>query len=942
MAKNNHNSEKGLSAWDEDDTPKKICNKWEITPRTATQSASLRWDQTPLGVLKVGEGFNNVRGDWDDEITENLVKKITIREINMCLPNDGYDIHVFLEEHSIAGDDLFIKPEEDVFFGAIYESNDLEEVEALKLLLQIKNGNKKALKQIKHCNKNMLLEKAIMMVLSLNMKIEEKRRFLKLVYLILRDIEIETLPYIKELLYIIGSWIDNTILRSQSLEALEPIFARGKDYMLEVIEDDLRQANTSIREAVAQIIAAMWLFYGIAELKDFLEALTVSQFYEVKCTFCQVIIKICVLQGKAVLENLQFLCDCLITIIRDNNRYLKADAGNAASMLLSTIHPYRGPETTTLFDTMLYEIKSTYPIPSVMKAMAYLCEENKEFAEQLFDILKRRKKFDGDTVKILDRICSNIEGAMSYFNMHINALMHSKTNKNVLVNLCTKMCKENADMLLPYFAEQELMGIVAIVYTRIVLEFEDVERYYDSLRNAVKCDCQEVVDNFDKLFQVYSVKECYLNRELPLADNQHTESKKQSSYDMKNSGLSGNFISTNRKQNLWSRGQEAEGCIDQPNRYPQNQHEQYTQTLESKKVYTKTPIDEEYISGKAMLFYKDCLEYIHTQESKTKGIKILGQIARHLNRNQQTHFGNILLENITETDTNILSCIIEAMVRLYNVIKFKPAQEIIPNLLPVLKVKDDAVLYQTLELVSTICRNSSLECEKRSIREWMRIVYEITDSFGTWNRQLKHRLSEVLSEISKIVGPQEVLNVFMTNVVSEDRNIRSNTCIGISILSKACGGFFVFPALIAEYVTPNLRLQMGILKTISLCTDIEPYINSLMPLIEDALMESDIAYRRYGIAIATKALIKSSEICIHLLNMLWVNVFEASLENEFNEFIKAATEKLGGQIMFRYIAQGILHPATKVRKRYLRLLDIIAEVDSEGIAFCLKSVRRKG
>ena len=66
----------------------------------------------------------------------------------------------------------------------------------------------------------------------------------------------------------------------------------------------------------------------------------------------------------------------------------------------------------------------------------------------------------------------------------------------------------------------------------------------------------------------------------------------------------------------------------------------------------------------------------------------------------------------------------------------------------------------------------------------MRIIDEITDSFGIWNKSLKLFLGDVLSEITKITGPQENINIFITNLAAEDRNVRNSTCVGIAILAK--------------------------------------------------------------------------------------------------------------------------------------------------------------
>ena len=65
----------------------------------------------------------------------------------------------------------------------------------------------------------------------------------------------------------------------------------------------------------------------------------------------------------------------------------------------------------------------------------------------------------------------------------------------------------------------------------------------------------------------------------------------------------------------------------------------------------------------------------------------------------------------------MLAHTLKALVSIYNAVKFKVGKELVPNLLPILKIKFDLVLTHVLSFLNTICKNVPLEFSKISLHE---------------------------------------------------------------------------------------------------------------------------------------------------------------------------------------------------------------------------------
>merc|ERR1712072_749774 len=94
------------------------------------------------------------------------------------------------------------------------------------------------------------------------------------------------------------------------------------------------------------------------------------------------------------------------------------------------------------------------------------------------------------------------------------------------------------------------------------------------------------------------------------------------------------------------------------------------------------------------------------------------------------------------------------------------------------------------------------------------------------------------------------------------------------------------PAVMNEYRVPEMIVQNGVLKSLSFMFEYigemgKDYIYSVVPLLEDALMDRDLVHRQTA-AFTIQHLslgvagMGCEDALMHLLNYLWPNIFETS------------------------------------------------------------------
>ncbi|KAG5858993.1 hypothetical protein KMI_09g14200 [Encephalitozoon hellem] len=877
-----------MSVWDEDDAvDRRNVSKWEITPRTATQSKRLKWDQTPLGYIRVEDdlwsGTRMSSGSvWDKGALEGEggaeYSEMTLREINMCLPAKGYKRYDL--RHASGGEELNVKDlpeisaEEKDFFMPLLEAKDGDEADVYKGILLIKNGNKKmsmhGFKILKKKDVNAVLEKVLLMAMSLELSDKDKERVIGLLRFLLSDADMSEVKYMKEVLLVVGSYSYFPSLRRMCMPVLALIYRCGFEYSIQAIEECFTSREPYVREVSGNVVGTFICHFDMPRIHGLLSSLARSKSDEARKTCIRCIIGICEFAGGGIASYLEPVLDILSRLVTDRNRFIRMDAANAMSYIFKLISPLKTLQMDGIFDILRKEASRSGGIEfsSLLKAMSCLCHGRREHSEEVFNLLKGSNERGTSSLKVFERVCDtiSIEDSWKYFDQMSDIFFSSKGRENasLVVSICTKIGGDTrvARRILEHYNDPLNAGLISRIFSRIPkMRFgkEEVEMYCRSICNAIPHDGATA-----SLVLLLVSKEFLQQRHVSMVASESFKLLKDPSLD-----------------------------------------------------------------------------------TRIRGLKAIGGLAKILNAKELSYYGNLLMENITGSDQETLPFVLKAICSVYNSHQFRPAYEIVPSILPILKSKEQKAVASGVMLLHTICMNSPEECQKISMKEWMRISYELVDSLASWNKEIRKNATESLGCISRIVGPQEILDILIDNLESEDKNQRAGSSLGISIVGEYNGLFSILPTLVTDYKTPSPLVQQGILKTMCHFFQREyqvpsTYVYSMLPMIEDAMMDEDPLYRNLGISLIRHIVLNHPpsttdiELVVHLLNLVWANVLDPvpMILQSFDECMESFATILSSQVMYGYVQQGLFHPSRRVRERYSTVLEIMEHFDSTTLSQC--------
>ena len=72
-------------------------------------------------------------------------------------------------------------------------------------------------------------------------------------------------------------------------------------------------------------------------------------------------------------------------------------------------------------------------------------------------------------------------------------------------------------------------------------------------------------------------------------------------------------------------------------------------------------------------------------------------------------------------------------------------------------------------------------------REWMRICFELLDLLKAYKRAIRRAAVNSFGYIAKSLGPQDVLQVLLTNLRVQERQSRVCSTVAIGIVAETCG-----------------------------------------------------------------------------------------------------------------------------------------------------------
>jgi splicing factor 3B subunit 1 len=233
----------------------------------------------------------------------------------------------------------------------------------------------------------------------------------------------------------------------------------------------------------------------------------------------------------------------------------------------------------------------------------------------------------------------------------------------------------------------------------------------------------------------------------------------------------------------------------------------------------------------------------------------------------------------------------------------------------------------------------------------MRICFELLDLLKAHKKAIRRAAVNSFGYIAKAIGPQDVLSVLLTNLKVQERQSRVCSTVAIgepsstdvqfrldklimyetAIVAETCGPFTCIPAILNEYRTPELNVRNGCLKALSFVFEYvgemsKDYIHSVVGMLEDALTDRDHVHRQTACAIVKHltlgvAGLGNEDALVHLLNLVWPNIFETSphVIGGVMDAIEAMRVGLGPGVLMSYIVQGLFHPSRRVREVFWRI-----------------------
>eukprot|EP00180_Rhodochaete_pulchella_P001532 Plantae.Rhodophyta-Rhodochaete_pulchella.ctg2349.p1 GENE.Plantae.Rhodophyta-Rhodochaete_pulchella.ctg2349~~Plantae.Rhodophyta-Rhodochaete_pulchella.ctg2349.p1 ORF type:complete len:587 (-),score=119.21 Plantae.Rhodophyta-Rhodochaete_pulchella.ctg2349:321-1946(-) len=308
------------------------------------------------------------------------------------------------------------------------------------------------------------------------------------------------------------------------------------------------------------------------------------------------------------------------------------------------------------------------------------------------------------------------------------------------------------------------------------------------------------------------------------------------------------------------------------------------------------------------------------------------------------HLGLVLFEYLGEEYPDVLGSILAGLKAIVSVIGIAkmtpPIQDLLPRLTPILKNRHEKVQENCIDLVGRIADRGA---EFISSREWMRICFELLELLKAPKKAIRRATVSTFGYIAKAIGPQDVLATLLNNLKVQERQQRVCTTVAIAIVAETCQPFTVLPAVMNEYKIPELNVQNGVLKSLSFLFEYvgemaKDYIFAVTPLLEDALIDRDLVHRQTAcstvghLALGVYGL-GCEEALIHLLNHVWPNIFETSphVINAVLSAISGCMVALGPGVIFLYTAQGLFHPARKVREIYWKIYNNLYVYSQDGL-----------
>ncbi|KAJ7543289.1 hypothetical protein O6H91_09G031900 [Diphasiastrum complanatum] len=961
-------------------TPKKQRSRWDETPATmgsatpmpgATPSAFTP-GVTPMGGVELATptpGHITLRGPltpeqynlyrWEKDIEERN-RPLSDEELDAIFPQEGYVIldppasyipirtparkllatptplmgtplYAIPEEdrsqqfdvpQEAAGGLPFMKPEDYQYFGALLNEKEEEEMTAeeskerkiMKLLLKVKNGTppqrKTALRQLtdkaREFGAGPLFNQILPLLMSPTLEDQERHLLVKVIDRVLYKLDELVRPFVHKILVVIEPLLidEDYYARVEGREIISNLSkAAGLATMIAAMRPDIDNIDEYVRNTTARAFSVVASALGIPALLPFLKAVCQSKkSWQARHTGIKIVQQIAILMGCAVLPHLRSLVEIIEHGLNDENQKVRTITALSLAALAEAAAPYGIESFDSVLKPLWKGIRSHRGkvLAAFLKSIGFIIPlmdaiYASYYTKEVMVILIREfQSPDEEMKKIVLKVvkqCVSTEGVEADYirteilpeffrNFWVRRMALDRRNYRQLVDTTVEIANK--------------VGVADIV-GRVVEDLKDESEPYRRM----------VMETIEKVVANLGASDIDARLEELLIDGILYAFQEQTSDDA-NVMLNGFGTVVN------AMGQRVKPYLPQ-----------ICGTIKWRLNNKSAKVRQQAadLISRIAVVMKQC------QEEQLMG-----------------HLGVVLYEYLGEEYPEVLGSILGALKAIVNVIGMTkmtpPIKDLLPRLTPILKNRHEKVQENCIDLVGRIADRGA---EFVPAREWMRICFELLEMLKAHKKGIRRATVNTFGYIAKAIGPQDVLATLLNNLKVQERQNRVCTTVAIAIVAETCSPFTVLPALMNEYRVPELNVQNGVLKSLSFLFEYigemgKDYIYAVTPLLEDALMDRDLVHRQTAAsAVKHMALgvagLGCEDALIHLLNLVWPNIFETSphVINAVMEAIEGMRVALGPAIILSYCLQGLFHPARKVREIYWKIYNSLYIGAQDGL-----------
>ncbi|PKI83614.1 U2 snRNP component prp10 [Malassezia vespertilionis] len=923
--------------------PKKPRSRWDQGPaeEIESKSARSRWDETPAEPAPQTPVARPT----------SARRYITDEELNMILPTEGYTIvppppgyepirtpaqklmdapdaeagFVMHDDNGMptaVGDmivDLptdvpgigqlaFMKPEDQSYFKRVLEEDGEERLPKsernerliMRLLLKIKNGTppmrKQALRQIADSARDLgagpLFDKILPLLMERSLEDQERHLLVKVVDRILYKLDDLVRPYVHRILVVIEPLLidEDYYVRIEGREIISNLAkAAGLAHMISTMRPDIDHPDEYVRNTTARALAVVGTALGIPAILPFLRAVCRSKkSWQARHTAIRVVQQTAILMGVGVLPHLRALVDSIGKGLEDEQQKVKTMTALALSALAESCAPYGIESFENVLKPLWLGIRQHRgrSLAAFLKAIGFIIplmdvDSTLYFVKEITPTLLREfASADDDMRRIVLKVVKQCASTDGVTGAYLREEMLPEYLKHFWVRRMA-LDRRNLREVVETTAELAQKVGVSNIVGRLVHFLKDDSEPFRRM----------AMETIQKVVASLGAADIDERLEVQLIDGMIYAFQEQTMEDhvmLDGLGTIANALGMRIKPYLTQMVSTILWRLNNKN--------------------AKTRQQAADLTTKLAVVIKQC-----------------GEDALLSN------LGVVLFEQLGEEFPEVLASIISAESAIANVVGMTqmnpPVKDLLPRMTPILRNRHERVQEASINLIGRIADRGA---EFVSAREWMRICFELLDLLKAHKKAIRRAAVNSFGYIAKAIGPQDVLQVLLTNLRVQERQSRVCSTVAIAIVAETCGPFTCLPAILNEYRTPEVNVQHGCLKALGWVFEYigemsKDYVYSVVTLLDDALTDRDTVHRQTASSIVKHLALGTAgmgqeDSMHHLLNLVWPNIFETSphVINSVMEAVEAMRVNIGPGALLYHTLQGLFHPARKVREIYVR------------------------